>query len=359
MKAAVCREFKQPLSIERVDLAEPRAGEVRVRIAACAICHSDLLFMDGAWGGDLPAVFGHEAAGIVEEVGAEVEQVVPGDHVVVTLLRACGHCHFCAQGEPQLCETKLPLDLRSPLSASDGSTIRQGLRTGAFAEQVVVHASQVALIPREVPLESASLLACGVITGLGAVLNTAAMRAGGHVATIGTGGVGLNCVQGAAIGGASVNIAIDVSDSKLAAARTFGATHTIDPREGSARDAVRDLTGGRGADYVFVAAGSAVAIEEGATLLRRGGTLVVVGMTADGVKVRLEALDIADNALRILGSKMGSARLPIDIPILVEWYRQGRLRLDELISGRYPLDQINEAIQSARSGAALRNVITF
>jgi S-(hydroxymethyl)glutathione dehydrogenase / alcohol dehydrogenase len=359
MKAAVCREFKMPLSIEQVDLAEPRVGELRVQIAACAICHSDLLFMEGAWGGDLPAVFGHEAAGIVEKVGAEVEQVARGDHVVVTLLRSCGYCHFCAQGEPQLCETKLPLDLRSPLSTSDGSTIRQGLRTGAFAEQVVVHASQVALIPREVPLESASLLACGVITGLGAVLNTAAMRPGGHVATIGTGGVGLNCVQGAAICGASVNIALDVSNNKLAAARIFGATHTINPREESARDAVRDLTGGRGADYVFVAAGSAQAIEQGATLLRRGGSLVVVGMTADGVKVRLEALDIADSALRILGSKMGSARLPVDIPILVEWYRQGRLKLDELISGRYPLDQINQAIQSARSGAALRNVITF
>jgi S-(hydroxymethyl)glutathione dehydrogenase/alcohol dehydrogenase len=164
---------------------------------------------------------------------------------------------------------------------------------------------------------------------------------------------------GAAIGGASLNIAIDVSDNKLAAARGFGASHTINPGQEDVRAVVQSLTDGRGADYVFVAAGSAAAIEQVATLLRRGGTLVVVGMTADGVKVRLEALDIADNALRILGSKMGSARLPVDIPILFEWYRQGRLKLDELISGRYPLDHINEAIQSARSGAALRNVITF
>lgn len=359
MRAAVCRAFKQPLAIEQLDLAGPRAGEVRVRIAACAICHSDLLAMDGAWGGDLPAVYGHEAAGVVEEVGPAVALLGPGDHVVVTLLRSCGHCYFCTGSESQHCETKLPLDLRSPLAARDGATIRQGLCTGAFAEQVVVDASQVATISREVPLDSACLLACGVITGVGAVLNTAAVRPGSHVATIGAGGVGLNCVQGAALSSAKVNIAIDVSPRKLAAAQAFGATDTIDPREENAQDAVRALTGGRGADYVFVAAGSAAAIEQGVTLVRRGGTLVVVGMPAGGVKVRLEAVDIADQAIRIVGSKMGSTRLQRDIPLLVDWYRQGRLKLDQLISGRYPLEQINQALESARSGAALRNVISF
>ena len=359
MRAAVCRAFKQPLTIEQVDLAGPRAGEVRVRIAACAICHSDLLAMDGAWGGDLPAVYGHEAAGVVEEVGPAVARLGPGDHVVVTLLRSCGHCYLCTGGESQHCETKLPLDLRSPLAARDGSTIRQGLRTGAFAEQVVVDASQVATIPREVPLDSACLLACGVITGVGAVLNTATVRPGSHLATIGTGGVGLNCVQGAALSGARVNIAIDVSQPKLAAARTFGASHTIDPREEDAQDAVRALTAGRGADYVFIAAGSAAAIEQGVTLVRRGGTLVVVGMPADGVKISLEAVDIAAQGVRILGSKMGSARPCVDVPLLADWYLQGRLKLDQLISGRYTLEQINDALESARSGAALRNVITF
>jgi S-(hydroxymethyl)glutathione dehydrogenase / alcohol dehydrogenase len=359
MKAAVCREFKQPLAVEHVELAAPRAGEVKVKIAACAICHSDLLAMDGAWGGDLPAVYGHEAAGVVEEVGAGVAWLGPGDHAVVTLLRSCGHCPFCMTGEAQHCETKLPLDLRSPLAASDGSTIRQGLRTGAFAEQVVADASQVVVIPREVPLDSASLLACGVITGLGAVLNTAAVRPGSRVATIGTGGVGLNCVQGAALASARVNIAIDVADHKLAAARIFGASHAINPRRENARDAVRALTGGRGADYVFVAVGSAAAIEQGATLLRRGGTLVVVGMPATGVKTCFEAVDIADQGIRILGSKMGSTRLRADVPLLADWYLQGRLKLDELISGRYALEQINDALESARSGAALRNVITF
>jgi Zn-dependent alcohol dehydrogenase len=359
MKAAVCRAFKQPLAIEDVQLAGPGPGEVRVKIAACAICHSDILFIEGAWGGDLPAVFGHEAAGIVDAVGAGVDALAPGDHVVVTLLRSCGRCDFCARGERPLCETRLPLDLRSPLCAADGSPIRQGLRTGGFAEQVLVHASQVAVIPREVPLASAALLACGVITGLGAVLNTAALRAGAQVATIGTGGVGLNCVQGAALGGAGANIAIDLSDRKLAAARTFGATHTINPAREDAGASVRALTGGRGADYVFVAAGSAAAIEQGAGLLRRGGTLVVVGMTAQGVKIGLDALDIADRALRILGSKMGAARLPLDVQMLAGWYLQGRLKLDELISARYPLEGINEAIASAARGEALRNVITF
>ena len=359
MKAAVCRAFKAPLAIEEVELAEPRTGEVEVRIAACAICHSDILFMNGAWGGELPAVAGHEAAGIVERIGEGVTRVAPGDHVVVTLLRSCGHCPACAGGERQLCETRLPLDLRSPLRARDGSPIRQGLRTAAFAEAVVIDASQVAPIPREVPLESASLLACGVITGVGAVLNTAAMRPGAQVATIGTGGVGLNCVQGAALGGARTNIAIDLSDRKLAAALTFGASHTINPSREDIGAAVRALTDGRGADYVFVAAGSAAAIEQGAKLLRRGGTLVVVGMTADGVQVRFEAVDIADRALRILGSKMGSARMPLDVQMLADWYLKGRLKLDELISGRYPLERIDEAIASASSGEALRNVIVF
>ena len=361
MRAAVCREFGRPLHVEDVDLATPGPGEVVVRIAACAVCHSDVLAIDGAWGGSLPAVFGHEAAGIVEEVGHGVGRggLRPGDHVVVTLVRHCGTCPACARGEPPLCESGFPLDHRSPLAGSDGAPIRQGIRTGAFAERVVVDASQAVPIPREVPLESASLLACGVVTGLGAVLNVAAVRPGSHVVTIGTGGVGLNCVQGAALCGAATNVAVDLSDEKLAAARIFGADHAINPTREDARAAVLALTGGRGADYVFVAAGSAAAMEQGATLLRRGGTLVVVGMTAEGVKVRFEAVDIADNALRILGSKMGSVRPRVDVPMLAGWYLAGRLKLDELISARYPLAEINAALDGVRAGAALRNVITF
>jgi S-(hydroxymethyl)glutathione dehydrogenase / alcohol dehydrogenase len=358
LRAAVCRGFGRPVAVEEVGLATPGPGEVQVRVAACAVCHSDVLALDGAWGGSLPAVFGHEAAGIVEEVGPGVDRVRPGDHVVVTLVRHCGTCHACARGEPPLCEARFPRDERSPLSGPGGEPIRQGIRTGAFAERVVVDASQAVPIPREVPLDSASLLAC-VVTGLGAVLNVAAVRPGSRVVTIGTGGVGLNCVQGAKLCGAAANIAVDLSDQKLEAARAFGADHAVNPARENAREAVLALTGGRGADYVFVAAGSASAMEQGATLLRRGGTLVIVGMTAEGVKVRFEAVDVADNALRILGSKMGGVRPRLDVPMLAEWYLAGRLKLDELISGRYPLAEINAALDGVRAGTALRNVITF
>ena len=233
------------------------------------------------------------------------------------------------------------------------------MRTGAFAEYAVVDESQAVTVPRELPLDSASLLACGVITGLGAVVNTAAVRPGANVVVIGTGGVGLNSVQGAALCGARSNIAIDVSPAKLQSALAFGATHTINPTAEDPREAVKALTQGRGADYVFVTVGSVKAMEQGMGLLRRGGALVIVGMTPSGVKAELEALDIADNAQRILGSKMGSTRLQADVPKLVELYRQGGLKLDELISGRYPLEQINEAIASAKRGEALRNVIVF
>jgi Zn-dependent alcohol dehydrogenase len=304
-------------------------------------------------------VFGHEAAGVVAEVGAGVEHVRPGDHVVVTLVRYCGRCLACRRGDPTLCETGFVRDASPPLRAPGGGAIRQGLRTGAFAEEVVVHASQVIAMPREVPLDRAALLACGVLTGVGAVINTAAVRPGSHVATIGTGGVGLNCVQGAALAQARRNIALDLSDEKLEAARAFGANGTANPQREDAAAVVRAMTGGHGVDYVFVAAGSARAIEQAVTLVRRGGTVVIVGMTAEGVKVAFEAVDLADNAIRILGSKMGSAKPAIDLPILADWYLQGRLKLDELISHRYPLDAINTALDEVRRGSALRNVITF
>jgi len=347
------------LVVEEVELDGPGRGEVRVRVAACAICHSDILAAEGAWGGSLPVLLGHEAAGVVEAVGAGVDRVAPGDHVVVTLIRSCGTCFFCARGERNLCEAAFPLDTRPVLRARDGTPIRQGIRTGAFAEQVVVDASQVVAIPRDVPLDSASLLACGVITGLGAVVNTAHVPPGSHVVTIGTGGVGLNCLQGAALREARTNIAVDLADEKLAVAPAFGATHTINPAKADARAAVRELTEGRGADYVFVAAGSARAVEQGIDLLRRGGTLVVVGMPPVGVKAALEVVDVADNAFRILGSKMGSTVIGRDVPALVERYREGRLKLDQLVSGRYPLERINEAIAEVKAGAALRNVIVF
>ncbi len=359
MKAAVCHEFGKPLVVQEIEIASPQAGEIKVKLAACAICHSDILYMDGAWGGVLPAVYGHEAAGVVEEVGPGVTGFDSGDHVVVTLIRSCGCCHFCSQGQPVMCETTFRLDEDGPLRSKDGDTIHQGLRTGAFAERVVVDASQVVRVPEDLPLDSASLLACGVITGLGAVVNTAEVRPGSTVAVVGTGGVGLNSVQGAVLGGARTVIAIDLSDDKLAASKSFGATDTVNPAKEDAAQAVRALSEGRGADYVFVTVGAKAAIEQGFGLLCRGGTLVIVGMPASGVTAAFDPATFANEGQRVLGSKMGSARLQVDVPKLVDLYRQGRLKLDELISGRYPLEEINEAVASARRGEALRNVILF
>jgi len=272
--AAVCRKFGAPLTVEQLSLAAPGDGELQVRVAFCAICHSDIHYAAGAWGGRLPAVYGHEAAGVVEAVGAGVDGATVGDQVVVTLLRACGRCHHCARGESQVCGVKLALDRNSPLSDSDGNPVAQGLRTAAFAERTVVHHSQVVVIDKEMPLAAASLLACGVITGHGAVTNTAGVRPGSSTVTIGAGGVGLNCIQGAKACGAHANIAVDVSDAKLKAATAFGATHVVNPGMCDAKSEVRAITKG-GADYVFVAVGSTEAVEQGLTLLRRGGALVL------------------------------------------------------------------------------------
>ncbi|HEX6010291.1 MAG TPA: Zn-dependent alcohol dehydrogenase [Geminicoccaceae bacterium] len=359
MRAAVCREFGVLLAVEHVRLAPPGPGEIRVRVAACAVCHSDITYMEGGWGGELPAVYGHEAAGVVLEAGPGVAEVAPGDHVVVTLIRSCGACRQCARGQEVLCEGRFRLDEEGPIRAADGSSIQQAMRTGAFAEQVTVHASQAVAIPKDVPLDSAALLACGAITGVGAVLNTARMPAGADVVVVGTGGVGLNSVQGAALCGARAIVAVDLSDSKLAAARRFGATHALNPAREHVAAAVRALTGGRGAEYVFVTVGVKSAIEQAFGLLARGGAVVVVGMPASGVMAAFDPTRLADSGQRVLGSKMGSARIRVDVPMLVDLYRQGRLKLDELISGRYPLEEINAAVASAKRGEALRNVVVF
>lgn len=345
--------------LEELELNSPQSGEVRVRLAACAICHSDIHYMEGAWGGTLPAVYGHEASGIVEQVGPDVVLLKPGDHVVVTLLRSCGRCFFCIRGEPNMCETSFPLDRKSCLLDKSGASVVQGLRTAAFAEQVVVEQSQLVKIPQSLPLDSASLLACGVITGLGAVVNTARVPSGSSVVVIGTGGVGLNSIQGARLSGAQPIIAVDLVDGKLEAAKNFGATHGVNPAEQDLVTVVRSLTDGRGADFVFVTVGSGQAITHSLALLRRGGTSVVVGMPASGVKASIEAVDLADTSKTIIGSKMGSTRLRVDVPKLVQLYQAGRLKLDELVTQRYALDQINEAIAAVKRAEALRNVIVF
>lgn len=359
MRAAVCRVFGEPLEIEELRLDPPGTGEVRVTVGACAICHSDIHYAEGAWGGVLPAVYGHEAAGVVEEVGPGVRRIQPGDRVVVSLLRSCGHCFFCEGNEPHLCETEFPADREGRLHTEDGEPVLQAMHTGAFAEAVVVDESQLAVVPPTMRLDAASLLACGVITGYGAVVTTAAVPMGSSVVVIGTGGVGLNSVQGAVLCGAEPIVAVDISPAKLDAARSFGATHTVDAAKGDLEAEVRALTGGRGADYVFVTVGSARVVEQGLTCLRRGGTLVFVGMPPSRELFRVVAVDLAHHARHIVGSRMGSARLEVEVPRLVELYEQGRLKLDELVTAHYPLEKINEAIAGAGDGTTLRNVIVF
>jgi S-(hydroxymethyl)glutathione dehydrogenase / alcohol dehydrogenase len=358
-KAAVCRAFGAPLTVETIELAEPGPGEVMIRTAASAICHSDIFYIDGAWGGELPAVYGHEAAGVVEAIGAGVTRLKAGDHVVATLIRNCGFCPACAEGAPVFCEELFPLDRSTPLHDGVGKPIVHGLRTGAFAERMVVDQSQAIAIPKDMPLDSASLIACGVLTGMGAVLNTASVKAGSSVVVIGCGGVGLNSIQAARLAGASPIIAADVEAAKLAAAREFGATETINARTEDVVERVTALTGGRKADWVFVSVGVKGAAEQGVSLMKRNGATVLVGMPPSGVTATIDPGWLAADGQRILGSKMGSARPTIDVPMIVKLYREGRLKLDQLISGRYRLESINEALASSRSGAAVRNVIVF
>jgi S-(hydroxymethyl)glutathione dehydrogenase/alcohol dehydrogenase len=359
-KAAVCRAYGAPLTIETVELAEPGPGEVLIKTAACAICHSDIFFFDGAWGGELPAVYGHEAAGVVEAVGPGVTRLKAGDHVVATLIRNCGFCPACTEGAPVFCEEVFALDRDTPLHDGAGKPIVHGLRTGAFAERIVVEQSQAIAIPKDMPLDSAALIACGVLTGIGAVLNTASVKAGSSVVVIGCGGVGLNSIQGARIAGASPIIAVDIEPTKLAAAREFGATETINARSEDVAERVKALTNSRKADWVFVTVGVKGAAERGVSLMKRnGGATVLVGMPPSGVMATIDPAWLAADGQKILGSKMGSARPAIDVPMIVKLYREGRLKLDELISGRYRLESINDALASSRSGAAVRNVIVF
>jgi Zn-dependent alcohol dehydrogenase len=356
VKAAVCREFGAPLVVEEITLADPGPGQVMVDIAACAVCFSDISYADGGWGGFLPAVYGHEASGRISALGAGVTGYAVGDSVLVTLLRACGGCPSCATGHPATCETSFDLT-SAPISAA-GAQVEQGLRTGAFAEKAVVSTSQIAKIPADMPMDAASILSCGVITGIGAVVNTAGLRAGQTAVVIGAGGVGLNAIQGARIAGASRIVAIDMTPEKLAVAREFGATDGVLATEEKPWRAVKKILG-RGADFVFVTVGAIPAFEIGPRYLATGGRMVMVGMPHSGQKASYEPVIVAGAAQGMIGSKMGDVVLSRDIPWLVDLYQQGRLKLDELVSGRWRLDQINEAIADTRAGAARRNVIVF
>ena len=359
MKAAICYEHGKPLVIEEVDITTPKGRNVKVKLGACAICHSDIHYMEGAWQGQLPAVFGHEASGVVTEIGPEVTRLKVGDRVIVTLIRSCGSCYYCDHGEPVMCGDAVATDSDEVISLKDGTPVVQGMKTGAFAEYVVVDESQTAGLPDDMPLDVACLLACGVITGAGAVVNTARVKPGSSVVVVGVGGVGLNSIQAAALSGAAKIIAVDIELEKLKTALSFGATHTVEAGKDKISREIRALTHGRGADYVFVTVGSGSAIDSSYRFIRRGGTVVIVGMPAIDVTSEFSPLGLAGSVQTIKGSFMGQTNLGNDIPWLLDLYKEGRLKLDELISNRYDLDQINEAIENTLEGKSLRNVLVI
>ncbi|MCP4818650.1 MAG: Zn-dependent alcohol dehydrogenase [Shimia sp.] len=357
IKAAVCHEFGQPLVVEDVTLRAPQMGEIAVDLSAVAICHSDISFADGAWGGSLPAVYGHEAAGHVSAVSDGVSGLAVGDPVIVTLIRACGTCPTCSEGKPVICSTPYDGD-KGPLTTSDGGKLHQAMACGAFAEKVVVDQSQVVKIAGDIPMEAASLIACGVITGVGAVVNAAQIRAGQDVVVIGAGGVGLNAIQGARIAGARRIVAVDMSEGKLEIAKEFGATDGVLATDKKPFvKAIRAM--GRGADAVIVTVGAIPAYDEAPRYLAPGGKVIMVGMPHSGAKSTYEPVILAAIGQGMQGSKMGDVVIKRDIPWMVDLYEQGRLKLDELISGRWSLDQINEAIADTKTGSAKRNVIVF
>ena len=357
--AAVCYERGEPLVVESLKLEDPKENEVRVRLKAAAICHSDIASLRGDWaGGVTPTVAGHEAAGIVESVGPSVDSVAVGDHVVVTLVRSCGQCKACTAGHTVCCTGTTVLDSESRLANEAGRSVEQGLRTAAFAEACVVHQSQVVRIPNEVPFASAALLGCGVLTGFCSVTNIAKVEPGSTAVVIGTGGLGLNAIQGAALSGASTVIAIDVVDSKLAVAKELGATHAINARNEDPVSKVREICGD-GADYVFVTAARSESFTQSIDMLTKFGSTVILGMPPDEDKNFMVDSHALTTGRKILGSKLGDTCINIDIPRLVELYREDKLKLDEIISNTYSLDDINEAIAASDGGEALRNVIVF
>jgi Zn-dependent alcohol dehydrogenase len=363
MKAAICYEFGKPLVIEEVTLDPPGRGEVKIRLAATAICHSDIHAMKGEHGNlPLPAVPGHEIAGYVEEVGEGVAYVKNGDPVIASIIpEGCGQCYYCRIGQPDLCMTnRLYLFGKGRYVNKKGQRLTQyaGAVAG-FAEYATIPEVNLVKIPADLPVDRACLLACGVISGFGAVVNRAKVTINSSVAVIGCGGVGLNAIQAAVFAGAYPVIAVDVRDSKLETAKVFGATHTVNAKkEKDPIKKVQELTYGRGADYVFVAVAGIEILRQGFLMSAQDGTTCVIG---HGHGEQLSAFTPTDfmRGRKLTGSAMGAVRLRIDVPRLIELYKIGRLKLDELISGHYTFDKINEALASMEKGEVIRNVIMF
>ena len=359
MKAAVLHNVGGPLVIEDVELDEPWPNEVIVRTSGCGVCHSDLHFIDGHYGVDLPVVLGHEASGIVESVGSDVDYVQPGDHVIACMSVFCGDCNFCSSGRPYLC-----MDPSVRRNESDDSRIRlngdritQIYELGAFSEKMLVHESALVKIRKDMPLDRAALIGCAVTTGFGAVTNTAKVPAGATVAVVGCGGVGLSAVNGASIIGASQVIALDVSEEKLHLARKVGATHTINVSVSNPVETVLEMSNG-GVEFSFEALGRKETAEQCFEMLCPGGIATVIGMVPEGQKVEVLGSELLSEKT-LQGSNMGSNQFRIDMPYYVDLYLEGKLKLDFIHEKNIELEDINESFQLLRDGGSGRHTVIF
>ena len=362
MKAAVFRKVHEPLTIESVEIDKPWGREVLVRTAATGVCHSDLHVVDGLgrFPLDRPYVLGHEGAGVVEAVGAEVTTLRSGDHVVACLSGFCGSCAQCLAGHPNLCIGGVVArpDSAAPRLSQKGEPVRQFIGISSYAERMLLHENSVVKIDPALPLDRAALVGCGVLTGVGAALRTSGLQAGQTVAVFGCGGVGLSIVQGARIGGARQIIGVDVFESKLEMATRMGATHVVNSSSDDPVKAVRALTGGAGVDHAFEAVGNAGLVRQAIESLAIRGTATIVGVLPPDAKIEFPWMAIRPEC-RVQTSRMGSNRFRIDIPRYLEFYRQGRLLLDEMVTRRGRLGDINEAFLAMKAGEVARTVLTF
>lgn len=359
MKAAVVYEFGKPVVVEDVDIAEPGPGEVKIKVTATAICHSDIHDWKAEMPGGVPFIGGHETAGHVEKVGAGVTEVKVGDPVVVSLLAHCGKCYYCVTGLPHLCEHRFDPPKNPRVKNKKGQVLDLKGNIGGFAEHVIVDESQVVKLPKDMPLDSAALIACGVITGFGGVVYRAKVRPFQSVVVMGAGGVGINSIQGAAYSGAYPIIVVNVLENKMKMARDFGATHTVNAKNEKAAEEIFKLTNGRGADWVFVTVGSVGAIKQGMSFAGQRGSIVMIGLPNYRDQLSFSPLEMIPSEKNIMGGFMGATNLKVDIPNLVNMYKTGKLKLDELITGRFPLKDINKAMALTEKGEGLRNVIMF